>query len=105
MDRLSESIDEGASQDEIKAIIECLKARSGSYGVERMAIIEYFFKGIVDMSFPSFVKNLFYGAKHNLGLFDESKIAKAEENPKQDNGGSEGEDSEMIFEGSNEQVS
>ena len=78
IDRLQTSMEEGASPDEIKAIIDCMKINSGTNGIERMGIIEYFFKGIVDLSFPHFVKNLFYGATHNLGLYDDSQLASAD---------------------------
>ena len=27
------------------------------------------FKGIIDLAFPTFAKNLFYGSMHNMGLF------------------------------------
>jgi hypothetical protein len=31
------------------------------------------FKGIIDLSFPQFVKYLFWGSTHNKGLFENDK--------------------------------
>ena len=57
------------SQHEVKTIIECLQSRTGAYGHQRKDLINNLFKGIVDLSFPQFVKYLFWGATYNLGLF------------------------------------
>lgn len=69
VDRLEQSIAEGASQAELLTMIDCLRTRSGVYGKQRKELINYLFKGIIDLSFPHFLKNIFYGCTHNLGLF------------------------------------
>jgi hypothetical protein len=51
-------------------IIECLKMRTGAYGIQRKQLINNLFKGIVDLSFPNFVKYLFWGSANNKGIFD-----------------------------------
>lgn len=68
-DRLEQSITEGASHAELLTMIDCLRTRSGVYGKQRKELINYLFKGIIDLSFPHFLKNLFYGCTHNAGLF------------------------------------
>ena len=65
---------EEPSEQEIKTIIECLRERSGTYGVKRKELINNLFKGIVDLSFPHFVKYLFWGSTNNLGLFGSSEV-------------------------------
>jgi hypothetical protein len=36
-------------------------------------MINNLFKGIVDLSFPHFVKYLFWGSQHDKGFFEEPK--------------------------------
>lgn len=78
-ERLHSTISDGASQQEIKTIIECLRERSGTYGVQRKELINNLFKGIVELSFPHFVKYLFWGSTNNKGLFDKSEEQVVEE--------------------------
>jgi hypothetical protein len=40
--------------------------------VQRKELLNYLFKGIIDLSFPTVVKNLFFGSTHNMGLFEET---------------------------------
>ena len=61
------------------AIIQCLKSRTGAYGEQRKQLVNNLFKGIVDLSFPNFVKYLFWGATNNSGVFQaEDSIDKHE---------------------------
>ena len=82
-ERLSNTMENGASQQEICAIIENLRQRSGTYGVQRKDLINNLFKGIVDLSFPQFVKYLFWGSSHNVGLFE--SIGEVQDDVKQGN--------------------
>lgn len=69
-EQLRKQVDRGATAGEIKNIIQCLRGRSGTYGVQRKELINNLFKGIVDLSFPQFVKYLFWGSDNNKGLFE-----------------------------------
>ncbi len=72
VEKLERSLAKGASKQELLAIIESLKNRTGTYGVQRKELLNYLFKGIIDLSFPTVVKNLFFGSTHNMGLFEET---------------------------------
>jgi len=53
-------------------IINALNIRTGSFGVERKNLINGLFKTIIEVSFPNFVKYLFWGSSENKGIFDDS---------------------------------
>jgi len=53
----------------METTIDCLKMRTGCYGIQRKQLINNLFKGIVDLSFPDFAKYLFSECKNNKGLF------------------------------------
>jgi hypothetical protein len=72
VEKLERSLAKGASKQELLAIIDSLKNRTGTYGVQRKELLNYLFKGIIDLSFPTVVKNLFFGSTHNMGLFEET---------------------------------
>ena len=68
-EKLEMMIQDGASKTEMETTIDCLKMRTGCYGIQRKQLINNLFKGIVDLSFPDFAKYLFSECKNNKGLF------------------------------------
>jgi hypothetical protein len=52
-------------------ILNALNIRTGSFGVERKNLINSLFKTIIQVSFPNFVKFLFWGSINNKGVFEE----------------------------------
>lgn len=81
-DRL-ESLLNSSSPDpsELENIMNALNIRTGSFGVERKNLINNLFKKIVEVSFPNFVKYLFWGSTENKGIFDDSHMALNRDNP------------------------
>lgn len=71
-DRLEESINEKRDPSDMENIINALNIRTGSFGIERKNLINSLFKTIIDVSFPNFVKYLFWGSSENKGIFDDS---------------------------------
>jgi hypothetical protein len=53
-------------------IINALNIRTGSFGIERKNLINSLFKTIIEVTFPNFVKYLFWGSAENKGLFEDS---------------------------------
>jgi hypothetical protein len=53
-------------------IINALKIRMGTFGIERKNMLNNLFKYIVDVSVPTFVRYLFWGSAINKGVFDEN---------------------------------
>jgi hypothetical protein len=49
-----------------------LNVRTGSFGIERKNLINSLFKTIIEVTFPNFVKYLFWGSAENKGLFDDN---------------------------------
>ena len=84
-EQLRKQVDRGATDGEIQNIIQCLRSRSGTYGVQRKELINNLFKGIVDLSFPQFVKYLFWGSDNNKGLFEPDADDKDSASVKQGN--------------------
>jgi len=52
-------------------IINALNIRTGSFGIERKNLINSLFKTIIEVSFPNFVKYLFWGSQESKGLFED----------------------------------
>jgi hypothetical protein len=52
-------------------IINALNIRTGSFGIERKNLINSLFKTIIEVTFPNFVKYLFWGSAENKGLFED----------------------------------
>ena len=71
-DKLEDCLEFGGaeSQDEIEEIVNQLRIRLGSYGVERKNLVNNLFKGILDFTFPNIVKYLFLKCKENSGIFE-----------------------------------
>jgi len=67
-ERLDQLIKGGANKSEIQTIIDCLRMRSGAYGVHRKQMINNLFKAIVELSFPNYVKYLFWETENNEGV-------------------------------------
>ncbi len=61
-DRLQSSIQENRDPTDMENIINALNIRTGSFGVERKNLINGLFKTIIEVSFPNFVKYLFWGS-------------------------------------------
>jgi hypothetical protein len=70
IERLEHCVNEGAEPGELQNIINSLNIRTGSFGVERKNLINNLFKSIIEVSFPNFVKYLFWGSASNKGIFD-----------------------------------
>jgi hypothetical protein len=69
-ERLESSISEQRDPSEMENIINALNIRTGSFGVERKNLVNGLFKTIIEVSFPNFVKYLFWGVSENKGIFD-----------------------------------
>ena len=71
-DKLEDCLEFGGaeSQDEIEEIVNQLRIRLGSYGVERKNLVNNLFKGILDFTFPNIVKYLFLKCKEDSGIFE-----------------------------------
>lgn len=74
-DRLQECLDKGGPdmKTELDIIIQQIRLRTGSYGVERKNMLNNLFKSIIDLSFPNVVKWLFIEANktdNEGGLFE-----------------------------------
>lgn len=74
-DRLESSINDNVDPSDMENIINALNIRTGSFGVERKGLINSLFKTIIEVSFPNFVKYLFWGSAENKGIFDDSGYA------------------------------
>jgi hypothetical protein len=61
-ERLEQAVRESAEDSELENIITSLRIRSGSLGVERKNLINNLFKSIIEVSFPNFVKYIFWGS-------------------------------------------
>lgn len=81
-EQLRKIVSEGATSNQITQVIESLKTRSGSFGMQRKDLINSLFKGIVDLSFPSHIKYLFWGSQNDKGLFEDPEEAKQEKSKK-----------------------
>lgn len=70
-DRLDSSLTERDDPSELENIINALNIRTGSFGVERKNLVNSLFKTIIEVTFPNFVKYLFWGSQENKGIFEE----------------------------------
>lgn len=70
-ERLESCVAQKNQQQEIENIINALNIRTGSFGVERKNLINSLFKNIIQVSFPNFVKFLFWGSSNNKGIFED----------------------------------
>jgi hypothetical protein len=73
-ERLEHCINEGGDASEMENIINALNIRTGSFGVERKNLVNNLFKSVIEVSFPNFVKYLFWGSSHNKGIFDDNNL-------------------------------
>ena len=71
-DRLETSLQENGDPSDMENIINALNIRTGSFGIERKNLINSLFKTIIEVSFPNFVKYLFWGSAENKGLFEDA---------------------------------
>ncbi len=74
--RLEQCINIGAEKQEMENIINSLNIRHGSFGVERKNIVNSLFKRIIEVTFPNFVKYLFWSSTENKGLFENLSLNK-----------------------------
>jgi hypothetical protein len=70
-DRLESSILKHEDPSEMENIINALNIRTGSFGIERKNLVNSLFKTIIEVSFPNFVKYLFWGSQEGKGLFED----------------------------------
>ena len=68
-ERLEVCINEGRDAIEMENIINALNIRTGSFGIERKNLVNNLFKTIIEVSFPNFLKYLFWGSTENKGFF------------------------------------
>lgn len=54
---------------EIQQIIGLLNERTGAYGTQRKHLLNNLFKAIIDLSFPNFLKYLFWETTQTEGIF------------------------------------
>lgn len=71
-DRLETSLQENGDPSDMENIINALNIRTGSFGIERKNLINSLFKTIIEVTFPNFVKYLFWGSAENKGLFEDT---------------------------------
>jgi hypothetical protein len=71
-DRLEQCFKEGKDPSDMENIINALNIRTGSFGLERKNLLNGLFKTMIEVSFPNFVKYLFWGSQENKGIFDDS---------------------------------
>jgi hypothetical protein len=81
-ERLERAINEKADGSELENIINALNIRTGAFGVERKNLINNLFKTIIEMTFPNFVKYLFWGSTENKGLFEDGQLSDLEKRKK-----------------------
>lgn len=81
-ERLETCINTGADGTDMENIINALNIRTGSFGIERKNLVNNLFKSIIEVSFPNFLKFLFWGSAENKGIFDDSMILDAEKRKK-----------------------
>lgn len=74
-DRLEQSINHGGDPSDMENIINALNIRTGSFGLERKNLLNGLFKTMIEVSFPNFVKYLFWGSQENKGIFDDTQTA------------------------------
>ena len=74
-DRLEASITEHRDPSDMENIINALNIRTGSFGIERKNLINSLFKTIIEVSFPNFVKYLFWRSSEGKGIFTDSSGA------------------------------
>ncbi len=80
--RLEHCINDNADACEMENIINALNIRTGSFGVDRKNLVNNLFKNIIEVSFPNFVKYLFWGSSENKGLFDDGAVLDSERRKK-----------------------
>ena len=68
--KLTEKFMEGADVQELNDIIDGFNLRSGPCGTERMQVINYLFKRIIDVFLPTYTKHLFWMSDNNTGSFE-----------------------------------
>lgn len=73
-ERLENCINTNSDACEMENIINALNIRTGSFGVDRKNLVNNLFKNIIEVSFPNFVKYLFWGSSQNKGLFDDAAV-------------------------------
>jgi|LauGreDrversion4_2_1035121.scaffolds.fasta_scaffold121732_3 hypothetical protein len=71
-DRLENALQENADPTDMENIINALNIRTGSFGIERKNLINSLLKTIIEVTFPNFVKYLFWGSAENKGLFEDT---------------------------------
>ena len=81
-ERLEACINEGKDAIEMENIINALNIRTGSFGIERKNLVNSLFKTIIEVSFPNFLKYLFWGSAENKGLFDEAMPGSSDDKKK-----------------------
>ena len=72
-ERLERAINDKIDGSDLENIINALNIRTGAFGVERKNLINNLFKTIIEVTFPNFVKYLFWGSSENKGIFDDGQ--------------------------------
>jgi hypothetical protein len=81
-ERLENCINNKGDACEMENIINALNIRTGSFGVDRKNLVNNLFKNIIEVSFPNFVKYLFWGSSQNKGLFDDNNLMDSDKRKK-----------------------
>ena len=81
-ERLEKAINDKIDGSDLENIINALNIRTGAFGVERKNLINSLFKTIIEVTFPNFVKYLFWGSSENKGLFDDGQGSESDKRKK-----------------------
>ena len=81
-ERLEHCLGSSADACEMENIMNALNIRTGAFGVDRKNLVNNLFKNIIEVSFPNFVKYLFWGSSENKGIFEDVSGAEAEKRRK-----------------------
>jgi hypothetical protein len=73
---LESHVNENKDPSDMENIINALNIRTGSFGIERKNLVNSLFKTIIEVSFPNFVKYLFWGSSENKGIFLDENLHK-----------------------------
>lgn len=76
-EKLHYLLENNSSLDDIENQIEALNIKHGSFGKDRILLLNWFFKKIIDHILPNYVKYLMYAAENaEVGEGEEDRVEK-----------------------------
>jgi len=81
-ERLEHCLASNSDACEMENIMNSLNIRTGAFGVDRKNLVNNLFKNIIEVSFPNFVKYLFWGSSENKGIFEDISSVEADKRRK-----------------------